>query len=400
MKTAVGDLAIFGGQPAFATPLHVGAPNLGSRDRLYQRIDEILDRRWFTNHGPCVQDFEHRLSESMGVRHCIATCNGTVALQIAIRALGLTGEVIVPSFTFIATAHALQWQSVDPVFCDIDPATHNVDPEQVAEMITPRTTGILAVHLWGRPCDTQALAKVASRHHLRLLYDASHAFGCSHQGRMIGGFGDAEVLSFHATKFVNTFEGGAIVTDDDELADKARLMSNFGFTGYDQVVHIGSNGKMSEVCAAMGLTSLESMQEFIEVNSANYTHYRRGLSGIPGIDMVTYDERERGNYQYIVVEVDESATGIGRDALLQVLHAERVLARRYFHPGCHRMEPYCSLFPDAGLRLPHTERLAARVLSLPTGTAVSDCQIRTICQIIEFCVEHGAELSRAVSEFT
>jgi len=269
MKTAVGDLAIFGGQPAFATPLHVGAPNLGSRDRLYQRIDEILDRRWFTNHGPCVQDFEHRLSESMGVRHCIATCNGTVALQIAIRALGLTGEVIVPSFTFIATAHALQWQSVDPVFCDIDPATHNVDPEQVAEMITPRTTGILAVHLWGRPCDTQALAKVASRHHLRLLYDASHAFGCSHQGRMIGGFGDAEVLSFHATKFVNTFEGGAIVTEDDELADKARLMSNFGFTGYDQVVHIGSNGKMSEVCAAMGLTSLESMQEFIEVNSAN-----------------------------------------------------------------------------------------------------------------------------------
>jgi dTDP-4-amino-4,6-dideoxygalactose transaminase len=242
----------------------------------------MLDAKWLTNNGPLVREFESEVAEFVGVKHCIAMCNATVALEIAVRAAGLGGEVIVPSFTFVATAHALQWQEVTPVFCDIDPRTHNIDPAKVEQLITPRTTGIIGVHLWGRPCDTEALAEVAERRNLTLMFDAAHAFGCSHSGRMIGGFGLAEVFSFHATKFFNMMEGGAVVTNNDELAARIRLMKNFGFSGNDNVVYIGTNGKMSEINAAMGLTNLASLDEFESANRRNYEAYRFGLAGIPG----------------------------------------------------------------------------------------------------------------------
>ncbi len=396
-KTEVGDLAILGGRPAFEEPLHVGSPNIGDRDRLRERIDDLLDRRMLSNGGPYVREFERRVADLVGVKHCVATCNGTLALEIAIRALGLSGEVILPSFTFVATAHALQWQEITPVFCDIDPETCNIDPARVHELITPRTTGIISVHLWGRPCNTQALVEIARERGLRLLYDASHAFGGSHRGRMIGSFGDAEVFSFHATKFINTFEGGAILTKSDDLAEKARLMRNFGFVSYDNVAHVGTNGKMSEVAAAMGLTSLEAMDRFIAVNRANHDQYARALGGIRGLRVLPNDDRERCNYQYVVVEVDEAEAGIDRDSIVQALAAERVLARRYFHPGCHRMEPYRSYFPHSGLLLPVTERQSARVFSLPTGTSVSPDQVAEIVQLLALIVEHGEALSEALA---
>ena len=232
-----GDLAINGAPPAFAEPLHVGRPNLGDRESLLRYTAEIYDRRWLTNNGPLVQELEARIAQRLGVRHCVAMCNGTIALEIAIRALGLEGEVIVPSWTFVATAHALHWQAITPVFADIDPTTHNLDPVAVRRMITPRTTGIIGVHLWGRPAPVAELQQIADEHGLQLLFDAAHAFDCSHQGRRIGAFGRCEVLSFHATKVFNTFEGGAVVTDDDALADAMRLMRNFGFSGYDNVIH-------------------------------------------------------------------------------------------------------------------------------------------------------------------
>src|ERR1051325_10277010 len=189
------DLAILGGEPTFKEKLHVGRPNIGNRARLMERINDILDSRWLTNSGRYEKEFEKRVADLCGVNHCIAMCNGTVALEIAIRALGLTGGVIVPSFTFIATAHALQWQEITPVFCDIDPATHNIDPHSVEKMITPRTSGIIGVHLWGRACDVLALTEIARRHALKLLFDASHSLGCSHHRRMVGSFGNAEVFS-------------------------------------------------------------------------------------------------------------------------------------------------------------------------------------------------------------
>lgn len=380
------DLAIHGAPPAFSEPLHVGRPNIGDRATLMSYIEEMLDRRWLSNDGPLVQSFEKDLARFLGVRHCIAICNGTVALELAIRALDLTGEVILPSYTFVATAHALQWQGITPVFADIDPATHNLDPLAVERMITPRTTGIIGVHVWGRPCAVDALSHLAEERGLALMFDAAHAFGCSHNGRMIGNFGRCEVFSFHATKFFNTFEGGAVATNDDELAARLRLMKNFGFEGYDNVTYLGVNGKMTEVCAAMGLTGLKSLDDFVETNRRNYEAYRSALDGIPGLSLMRYDDVEKCNFQYIVVEVDEHQYGRSRDELVALLHAENVLARKYFWPGCHRMEPYRSLVPRAGRLLPETEKVAGQVIVLPTGTAVSEAAIHLIGSIIRSAV--------------
>ncbi|MDM8517266.1 aminotransferase class I/II-fold pyridoxal phosphate-dependent enzyme [Desulfobacterales bacterium HSG16] len=392
MKKTIDDLAVRGGEPAFSEILHVGRPNIADRKRLLERMNDILDRRWLTNGGIYVQEFERKIAHMIGVKHCIAMCNGTMALEIAIRALGLTGEVIIPSFTFIATAHALQWQEIAPVFCDIDPEIFTIDPDKIEQMITPKTTGIIGVHVWGRVCDTDALTNIAKDYNLRLLFDAAHAFACSHKGQMIGGFGDAEIFSFHATKFFNTFEGGAVATNNDELAAKIRLMKNFGFSGKDNVIHIGTNGKMTEISAAMGLSSLESLDEFIAVNYQNYKHYQRELNDIPGVTLVSYDENEASNYQYIVLVIDENVTGISRDRLVDILHAENVIARRYFYPGCHQMEPYRSYFPHAGLLLPRTEQLVKKVMSLPTGTTIGESEIAEICCILRIAVADRSKI--------
>ena len=208
-----------------------------------------------------------RVCKFLGVKHCVAMCNGTIALEIATRALGLRGEVIVPSYTFVATAHALQWQEITPVFADIDPATHNLDPASVREMITPRTTGIIGVHLWGRAAPVDELAAIADESpegHVRRVA----CLRLTLRGVPIGNFGECEVFSFHATKFFNTFEGGAVVTNDDELAEKMRLMRNFGFVGYDNVIYPGTNGKMTEISAAMGLTNLAALDEFVASTGA------------------------------------------------------------------------------------------------------------------------------------
>lgn len=388
----IRDLAVFGGPPIFTQPLHVGRPNIGNRENLLDRINDMLDRRWLTNNGPLVLELEQKLAELLGVKHCIAMCNATVALEIAARALGLKGEVILPSFTFVATAHALQWQEITPVFCDVDPLTHNIDSAKVENLITPRTTGILGVHVWGRTCNIENLTAIAQKHNLKLMFDAAHAFGCTYHGQMIGGFGDAEVFSFHATKFFNTFEGGAVTTNNDELAEKIRSMRNFGFAGFDSVTDIGTNGKMSEVSAAMGLTSLESLDEFIAINYGNYQFYAKGLGGIPGVRLVQYDEREKNNFQYVVIECDDKEAGLSRDLLVKILHAENVLARRYFYPGCHQMEPYRSYFPNAGLVLPETEKLTRKVLQLPTGTAVGETEINRISGLIRFILANAAEV--------
>jgi len=394
---AYGSLALLGGVPAFATALHVGRPNLGNRQRLLARMDRILDRNWLTNNGPFVQEFESRIAEFLGVKHCVAMCNATVALEIAIRAAGLEGEVIVPAYTFIATAHALQWQAITPVFCDLDPRTHNIDPAKIEPLITPRTSGIIGVHVWGRPCPIDELTAIARARDLTLMFDAAHAFGSTYRGRMIGGFGRVSILSFHATKFLNSFEGGAVVTDDDELASRVRLMKNFGFAGYDDVVYVGTNGKMTEICAAMGLTSLESFAEFQTANRNNYSAYSQGLRDIDGLTLIHYDPKERYNFHYVVVEVDASAAGLSRDELVAVLHADNVLARKYFWPGCHQMQPYRSWFPHAKLLLPETERLAQRVMVLPTGATVGPAEIEGVCAIIRAALANPDAVREALA---
>ena len=392
IKTRLDDLAIFGGIPAFQKKLHVGCPNIGNRQSFLRHIDNILKNRLLTNNGPLVQELERRIAEMIGVKHCIAMCNGTTALEITEWALELKDEVIVPSFTFIATAHSLQWEGITPVFCDIDPGTYNIDPQKIEALITPRTTGILGVHVWGRPCNIDALTEIAKRHRLKLFFDAAQAFSCSYKGRMIGNFGEAEIFSFHATKFFNTLEGGAVVTNNDDLARKIRLMKNFGFIDYDNVDHVGVNGKMSEMHAAMGLAGLEALNDFAAINKRNYKKYQQELEGVPGISMMSYNEKEKHNYHYIVLEIDEAITRIGRDQLVNIFWAENILVRRYFYPGCHKQMPYRASHSYAGLKLSGTEKLANRTLLLPTGTAVSLTDIGIICQILKLAVGHGSRL--------
>ncbi|MEY2431397.1 MAG: hypothetical protein QOC92_1122 [Acidimicrobiaceae bacterium] len=397
-REGLDDLAIFGGAPAFAEPRHVGRPNLGDPRRMVEHIEEIFDRGWLTNDGPLVKEFERRVADLAGVEHCVAVSSATVGLQLVARALGFSGEVIVPSFTFIATVHALTWLGFEPVFCDIDRQTHTIDPAALSRVVTRRTSGIVAVHLWGQPCDVARITKVAVDHDLPLVFDAAHALGCSHGGISVGGFGNAEVFSFHATKFVNAAEGGAVTTNDGELARRLRLMRNFGFVEYDTVVELGTNGKMSELSAAMGLTSLEAFDDFITANRRNYLRYDDELRDVPGVSLIRYDRPERHNYQYIVLEVTpEASMDLSRDDLVAALQAENVLARRYFHPGAHRMDAYRESYGATAGPLPATEDVASRVLTLPTGSAVDEADVVTICSIVRVAAEHPVELRRRLS---
>ncbi len=363
--------------------LHVGRPNIGNIDMFKKLTDNIIESRWFTNSGQMVKAFEKTLCEYLNVRHCIPVCNGTVGLQIASQAMELKGEVIVPAFTFVASPHALQWEGIKPIFIDIDPSTHNLDPSKIESLISEKTSAILGVHIWGRPCNTYEIQKLADKHNLKVFFDAAHAFGCRHNGRMIGNFGNCEVFSFHATKFFNTFEGGAIATNDDDLAHKIRLMKNFGFESMDHVIHIGTNGKMSEICAAMGLACFDKLRDLIAVNRLNYNAYYEHLRNIPGIKLIEYSNQDEANYQYIAVEIDEDKSNITRDELMYRLHDQNIRARRYFYPGCHKMEPYKTLYPSQIHNVPCTDALCKRILVLPTGNTVTLSAIKKICKIIK-----------------
>jgi dTDP-4-amino-4,6-dideoxygalactose transaminase len=391
-------LAVFGTKPAFAEPLHVGRPNLPDKQAILERIAGALDRHWLTNGGPLVAEFERRIADATGVKHCVAVTNGTIALELAVRGLGLVGEVIVPAFTFIASAHALASQHVTPVFCDVDRITHTIDSAYAEELITPRTTAILGVHLWGHACDIEALDELAVRRKLTLFFDAAHAFGCTYRGQPIGKFGSCEVFSFHATKFVHCGEGGAITTDNDLLAERLRLLRNFGFSGYDRVTALGTNGKMSELAAAVGLTSLDNMATIVAANRSNYETYRRALAGVVGVKLLPCDLQDVSNFQYVVLEVNERRAGLSRDELAAVLSAENVLARRYFFPGCHRMEAYSASVAGPVPSLPVTEYLADQVLALPTGLQLDEASVLQISRIVRTAVENAPAVRGRVSQ--
>lgn len=387
------ELAILGGWPTFGEPLHVGRPNPGDRGRLLARIEQILDRNWLTNDGPVVRELEAALAEVTGVSEVVAVANGTLALGLAAHVLGFAGEVVVPSFTFVGTAHALRWIGLRPVFCDVDPVTHTADPASVAAAIGPDTSAVVPVHLWGNVCDTDAIEALAEDAGLRVVYDAAHALACGAGGRRVGGFGAAEAFSLHATKFVHSFEGGAVATSDPELADRLRLARNFGFAGYDRVEQLGINAKMPEVSAAMGLCSLEARGDVLARNTENRAAYADGLAGLPGVRLVGRGRNDAHNDQYVVLEIDAAGAGIDRDLLIEVLWAENVRARRYFTPGCHRVAPYVEENPSRSL--PVTERLCDTVLALPTGLAVTPDDAGLVAALVARAIDDSARVRSA-----
>ena len=396
-STAEIQLAILGAPPAFQQTLLVGRPNVPNRDGFMSRIVSMLDSGWLTNHGPMVAEFEARVAQIAKTRHCIAVSNGTAALELAVGALGMRGEVIVPSFTFVATVHALRRQGIRPIFCDVDPETHCLDPDAVAAAITSETSGILAVSLWGNHGARERLHDIARQRHLRLLYDSAHAFGCAPHVGAMADWCDAEVYSFHATKCIQAIEGGAILTHDDLLASKLRLMSNFGFDGEDRVEHLGTNGKMNEAEAAMGLSSLDAMDEIFAHNRENTRIYADHLTDVPGIRLLERQNHQSHNHQYLVVEVDAAEAGLTRDEIVAALRLENVVARRYFHPGAHRAEPYRSQQPRAGANLPVTTALTERVMVLPNGLSIGAQEVELLTERIRTMVTYAPAVREALS---
>lgn len=357
--------AILGGEPAFPDFVYFTRPRAPDPARFAELVAGVFQSRQFTNDGKLVRDLQERLAARLGVEWCALVCNGTTALQLALRALDLTGEVITTPFTFPATVHAIEWSGLAPVFCDVDPETYNLDPEAAAELISDRTSALLPVHVFGNPCDVAALEGLASRRHLRLLYDAAHAFGVSARGRAIGTWGDLSVLSFHATKLFHTAEGGAVVGRDPRLLERIAGLRNFAIRDEAEMPGVGINGKMSELHAALGLAMFDRIDDEMEARSRVRARYLEWFRGVEGIVPPRMAPRTRPNDAYFAIAIDPDGFGLTRDQVRQALLVENVVARRYFWPLCSENPVYRRLPSAAPERLPNAHRIATRTLCLP-----------------------------------
>jgi dTDP-4-amino-4,6-dideoxygalactose transaminase len=388
----VSDLSLFGGKPAFSKPLHVGQLYLPTWEAFEAAFKGVFRRRYFTNHGPLVQELDKRFAEHIGVRHAISVTNGTVALMVAAKALDLRGEIIIPAFTFSATAQAMAWAGLNVVLCDVDPKTHTLTAPLVAPHISELTTAVLGVHTWGRACDPLRLQELCRDKGISLFFDAAHAIDCTHKGKKCGHFGDLETFSFHATKALSGCEGGCVVTNDDELADRVRTVRNFHVSQSFSKVPLRINGKMSEAQAAMVLMGIDMLPHVIQNNRQIYETYRSDIRLLRGLEFIDYAKGEDSNYQYACLSVDEQQTGLSRDLLLDILWAENVIARRYFHPGIHRIPPFSETHSPLADTFRVTDELCHSLIQLPISSEISISDCHRILEILRFCLEHSGEI--------
>jgi len=337
-------------------------------------VDRIFKSGWITNYGQLVQELESRLAEYLGVKNVILVSNGTIALQVLYKAMDLRDEVITTPFSFVATTSSILWEGLEPVFADINPKSYCIDPEEVKKKISSRTSAIVAVHVFSNPCDVEALGAIAKKHGLRLIYDAAHAFAVNYKGESILKYGDASTLSFHATKVFHTIEGGAIITDDDELCRKVRLMINFGIAGYDSITEPGINAKMNEFQAAMGLAVLDSIRGNIEKRKVIYEHYWQAFSQNSRLQLQEILPGAELNYSYFPVVFDSE------EMLLrtrEAMNKRDIYPRRYFYPSLNTL-PYLKTRQE----VPVSESVASRVLCLPIYEGLEEERIREIIEII------------------
>lgn len=376
------DFALFGAPPAFDKPLPVGQLYFPSWERYEEAFRGIFERQYYTEYGPLNQQLEQKLQQFLGVKHAICVTNATIGLMMVVDAMGLSGKVILPGFAFIAAAQSLTWAGLEPVFCDVDPDTHQIALDQIAPLIDKGVSAIMGVHLWGGACEPKVLAELAETNGVQLYFDAAYAFGCAVDGVRVGNFGRAEVLSFHQTNILNATEGGCICTNDDELAARLRTMRSTAGAGKPVEVNKTVNGRMSEAQAAIALMSLEDFPANQQNNQTLYQLYEAHLAAIPGLQLVKPSGVSFSNYQNVVCNVDERAFGLSRDVLIALLKAENVNARRDFYPGMHRSIPYMQELPQYLERLSNTDSLSASCIQLPIGALISAQDVERICDIL------------------
>jgi len=369
-------------------PIFVTQPSLPPLEEFLPYLEQIWDNKILTNGGPYHQQLEQALCEYLGVEHLALFSNGTIALITALQALRITGEVITTPYSFVATSHSLLWNGIKPVFVDIDPATFNLDPARIEAAITPQTTAIMPVHCYGQPCDVEAIQKIADNYNLRVIYDAAHAFGVRLASGSLLNHGDLSVLSFHATKVFNTFEGGAIICPDAKTKLRIDQLKNFGFVNETTVVAPGINGKMSEINAAFGMLQLKHVDAAIARRQEIDALYRKGLAGIKGLRCAFHVDSgvSNANYSYFPILVDPEY-GLSRDALYDALKAEGIFARRYFYPLITDFPMYRGLPSAHRDNLPAASQAAARVLCLPIYPALTE---EDVARVVAICARSQA----------
>ncbi len=388
--------AILGGEPLFSERLPIVQPTLPDYETIALQVKEILQTGILTK-GKYLQQFEERLAEYLGVRHAVCVSSCTLGLALTYQGLGLRGEVIVPSFTFMATVHPLVWVGAQPVFVDIDPYTWNIDPAKVEEAITPHTTGIVAVHNFGNPADVEALEDIAHRYRLKLIFDAAHGFGALYRGKPVGRYGDAEVFSLSPTKLLVAGEGGVVATNNDALAEHIRIGREYGNDGHYGSNFPGLNARMPEFNAILGLKSLEMLEENAERRNQLVKRFRQRLERIPGITFQLIRPGNRCSYKDLSVLIDENKFGLTRDQLAYALWAENIDTRKYHDPPVHVHQTYRHLRKQCEGRLPVTEQVAPRSLSLPIYSHMDEAVVDGICYAIERIYAHAEDV-RAVFE--
>ena len=363
--------------------VRVTSPLLPAFDDFTELLRDIWDRKWITNNGEYHQQLEEALAAYLKVPFVSLFTNGTLPLITALQALKIKGEVITTPYSFVATTHAIWWNGCMPVFVDIDPKTGNIDPNKIEAAITPRTSAIMSVHVYGNPCDTKAIQDIADRHGLKVIYDAAHAFGVEKDGDSILKAGDMSTLSFHATKVFTTIEGGAMVMKDAETKEHIDYLKNFGFAGETEVVAPGINSKMDEVRAAFGLLNLRQVDAAIEVRHRVATTYREALSGVEGIRFFEDMQDVRHNYSYFPIFVNAKEYGMSRDELYFKLQEQGIFGRRYFYPLISTFNMYRGLPSAASENLPVATRIADEVICLPIHHALSEEDVHKVISIIE-----------------
>ena len=368
----------------------VTSPLLPDLDEFHALLKQIWDKKWITNNGSFHRQLEKELAEYLGVPYISLFTNGTLPLITALQALHITGEVITTPYSFVATTHSIWWNGATPVFVDVDPTTGNIDPDKIEGAITPRTTAIMPVHVYGKPCDVERIAAIAKKHNLKVIYDAAHAFGVKHNGKSILEEGDLSTLSFHATKVYNTIEGGAMIMHDAEMKQRIDYLKNFGFAGETEVVGPGINSKMDEIRSAYGILNLRQVDSAIAMRRKVAQRYVEALKDIDGLTTFPYIEQSFGseqqttlNYSYFPIFVDEEKYGMTRDELYFKMKDNDVLGRRYFYPLISTFSTYRTLPSASPANLPNAHKLADTVICLPIHHAMTDSDVDRVINLIK-----------------